>query len=141
MSNETIFDCTLGKDEIIRGYESFKRIFIKSKVIETRYLKCYLQFDDKILSPQLIKVGFTVSKKKVKKAYVRNRIKRLMKEAYRLEKHLLGSFNIGRKFSFIITINDSQSKSIDLLYKNGFLLFTEDMKLLFDKIRIVAERG
>jgi len=141
MSNDTIFDCTLGKDEIIRGYESFKRIFIKSKVIETRYLKCYLQFDDKIISPQLIKVGFTVSKKKVKKAYVRNRIKRLMKEAYRMEKHLLTSFNISKKFSFIVTISDSQSKSIDLLYKNGFQLFTEDMKLLFDKIRIVAGRG
>ncbi|MCX6157864.1 MAG: ribonuclease P protein component [Ignavibacteriota bacterium] len=141
MSNETIFDCTLGKDEIIRGYESFKRIFIKSKVIETRYLKCYLQFDDKIISPLPVKVGFTVSKKKVKKAYARNRIKRLMKEAYRLEKHLLSSFNISRKFSFIVTINDSQSKSIDLLYRTGFQLFTNDMKLLFDKIRIVAERG
>jgi ribonuclease P protein component len=141
MSNEINFDCTLGKDEIIRGYESFKRIFIKSKIIETRYLKCYLQFDDKITSPQSIKVGFTVSKKKVKKAYIRNRIKRLMKEAYRNGKHLLGSYNINKNFSFIVTINDAQSKSIDLLYKNGFSLFTIDMKLLFEKIRIVSERG
>ncbi len=141
MSNESKFDCTLGKDEIIRGYESFKRIFIKSKIIETRYLKCFLQFDDKIISPQIYKVGFTVSKKKVKKAFVRNRIKRLMKEAFRLEKHLLKSFNLERNISFIITINDSQTKSIDFLYKNGFQLFTGDMKLLFDKIRIAAERG
>ena len=141
MSNETIFDCTLRKDEIIRGYESFKRIFIKSKVIETRYLKCYLQFDDKITSPQLIKVGFTVSKKKVKKAFVRNRIKRLMKEAYRNEKHILNDFKSKYNFFFIVTINDSQAKSIDLLYKNGFGLFTNDMRLLFDKIRIAAEKG
>lgn len=141
MSNETKFDCTLGKDEIIRGYESFKRIFIKSKVIETRYLKCFLQFDDKILSPQLFKVGFTVSKKKVKKAFVRNRIKRLLKEVYRQEKHLLNSVKFEKKFSFIVTINDAQSKSIDLLYKNGFHLFTEDIKLLFGKIRIAAEKG
>jgi ribonuclease P protein component len=140
MSNETIFDCTLRKDEIIRGYESFKRIFIKSKVIETRYLKSYLQFDDKITSPQLIKVGFTVSKKKVKKAFVRNRIKRLIKEAYRNEKHILNDLKSRYSFSFIVTINDSQSKSIDLLYKNGFGLFTNDMRLLFDKIRIAAEK-
>lgn len=141
MSNEIIFDCTLRKDEIIRGYESFKKIFIKSKVIETRYLKCYLQFGDKITSPQIIKVGFTVSKKKVKKAYVRNRIKRLIKEAYRNEKHLLYEFNVKRPFAFLLTINDSQAKSIDLLYKNGFSLFTNDMKLLFEKIRTVADKG
>jgi len=141
MSNEIFFDCTLRKNEIIRGYESFKRIFIKSKVIETRYLKCYLQFDDKISSPHSIKVGFTVSKKKVKKAYIRNRIKRLMKETYRNSKHLLESYKINRDFSFIVTINDSQAKSIDLLYRNGFGLFTVDMKLLFDKIRVVAEKG
>ena len=141
MSNETIFDCTLRKDKIIRGYESFKRIFIKSKIIEARYLKCYLQFDDKITSPQLIKVGFTVSKKKVKKAFVRNRIKRLMKEAYRNEKHALNDLKSRYNFSFIVTINDSQSKSIDLLYKNGFSLFTNDIRLLFDKIRIVVEKG
>jgi len=141
MSNETIFDCTLRKDEIIRGYESFKKIFIKSKVIETRYLKCYLQFDDKITSPQLIKVGFTVSKKKAKKAYKRNRIKRLMKEAYRHEKHLLSGYNIKNNFAFVVTVNDSQSKSIDLLYKNGFSLFRIDMKLLFEKISTAAEKG
>jgi len=141
MSNETIFDCTLRKDEIIRGYESFKKIFIRSKVIETRYLKCYLQFNDKITSPQSNKVGFTVSKKKVKKAFIRNRVKRLMKEAYRNEKHILTGYGLHRYFSVIITINDSQAKSIDLLYKNGFHLFTDEMKLLFDKIRIVAEKG
>jgi hypothetical protein len=64
-----------------------------------------------------------------------------MKEAYRNGKHLLGSYNINKNFSFIVTINDAQSKSIDLLYKNGFSLFTIDMKLLFEKIRIAAERG
>jgi ribonuclease P protein component len=141
MSDETIFDCTLKKDEIIRGYESFKKVFIKSRVIETRYLKCYLQFDDKITSPQLIKVGFTVSKKKVKKAYVRNRIKRLIKEAYRNEKYLLVENKFQKQLTFILTINDLQTKSVDLLYKNGFKLFTGDMIELFEKIRIAEERG
>ena len=141
MSNPAIFDCTLRKDEIIRGYESFKKIFIRSKVIETRYLKCFLQFDNNITSPLSVKVGFTVSKKKVKKAYIRNRIKRLIKEAYRNEKHLLGTYNFKKNLSFIMTVSDSQSGSIDLLYKNGFKIFTDEMKLLFEKISILTDKG
>ena len=85
MPYDNEIDRGLRKDELLRGYDSFKNIFLKSKVIDTGYLKCYLQFNNFSASPQSRKVGFTVSKKKVRKAFARNRIKRLLKEAYRNE--------------------------------------------------------
>lgn len=133
MSYDREIDRSLGKNEIIRGYESFKKVFASSKVFVNGYLKCYLQLDNDLTSPQSLKVGFTVSKRKVKKAFVRNRIKRLLKEAYRNEKHrLLMKQNI----KIIFTISDAGSNSINLLYKSGFILFTENMRSMFETINI-----
>lgn len=82
------------------------------------------------LSPadgERLKVGFSASAKNFKKAVDRNRIKRLMREAYRLQKndlqmHLLAS-----------------QKSLHL-----FIIFTgkelPDYKLIFDKTATVLKR-
>jgi ribonuclease P protein component len=134
MSYDTDSDRSLSKEEILRGYDSFKNVFRKSKIIETRYLKCYIQFEDENSSPQAIKVGFTVSKKKAKKAYVRNRIKRLLREAYRNEKNGL---TVRRNTVLIYSISDTKNNSIDNLYRNGFRLFTDDMKEINEKIKMM----
>lgn len=131
MSYDTVFDRSLGKDEIIRGYDSFKKVFARSKVFEIEYLKYYFQLDNDLTSPQSLKVGFTVSKRKVKKAFVRNRIKRLIKEAYRNEKHRL---LIKQNIKIIFTISESGANSINLLYKSGFALFTENMRSIIETI-------
>ena len=82
----------LEKSEIIRGYKSFEAIFNDSKQFKTNLLTGYLKANKISLltrkSPQnSIKVGFIVSKKKFRKASRRNRIRRLMRESYRLNKH------------------------------------------------------
>ena len=131
MSYDSEFDRSLGKNEILRGYDSFKNVYIRSKVLEAGYLRCFLQIDNNFTSPQSLKVGFTVSKRKARKAFQRNRLKRLIKEAYRNEKHrLLHKENI----KIIFTLSDSGVKSLNILFKYGFKLFSNNMHNVFDSI-------
>lgn len=133
MSQQTQHGFGLGKDEILRGFEAYKKVFRNSKIAETKYLKLYYQKTDFRLSPQLmIRVGFTVSKKKLKGAVRRNRIKRLLKEAYRLNKHILYcKAGIG-PMDMILTVNEK--RGFEEMLRNGFRLFSGDIKNIFDKI-------
>ncbi len=133
MSQQTQHGFSLGKDEILRGFEAYKKVFRNSRIAETKYLKLYYQKTDFKLSPQLIiRVGFTVSKKKLKGAVQRNRIKRLLKEAYRLNKHLLyGRPGIG-PMNMILTVNDK--RGFEDILRNGFRHFNGDIKNIFEKI-------
>lgn len=89
----------LKKDEIIRGYNSFKNILTDSKIISNGFLKLNIQIkkeiseniDNQIYKDPLadVKVGFVVSKRIVRKASLRNKLKRLARETYRTNKYLL----------------------------------------------------
>lgn len=70
----------LPKTEILRGKENFDLIFKKGKTVSSNLVSIiYLKAETR-------KIGFVVSKK-VKKAVVRNRYKRLLREIYRLNKN------------------------------------------------------
>ena len=51
-----------------------------------------------------MKVGFIVARKKVKKAVQRNRIKRLLRESYRINKNMFGTL---QNLNLIFSLNDS----------------------------------
>jgi ribonuclease P protein component len=90
---------SLGKKEIIRGYNSFRDILVNSKLITNSFLKLNIQVRKNITGSTEIKnfkdplnnvkVGFVVSKRIVKKASARNRMKRLAREAYRMNRNIL----------------------------------------------------
>ena len=90
----------LSKKEIIRGYNSFKNILVDSKLITNSFLRLNIQVKEEIKENKKfhiikdplnnVKVGFVVSKRFVKKASMRNRLKRLLREAYRINKNMLG---------------------------------------------------
>ncbi len=86
---------TLGKEEKLKSKIAIEQLFTDGNRIKSFPLQLiYLQNDHNSKFP--IKVAFTVPKRSVKLAVDRNRIKRLMREVYRKNKHL-----------FIEEINDS----------------------------------
>jgi len=121
----------LKKNEIIRGYNSFKNILVDSKIINNTFLRLNIQVKEEIKENgeiQIIKdplnnvkVGFVVSKRFVRKATMRNRLKRLAREAYRLNKNIL---NVPEKFQVKILLGFNESykenfKNLDLIIMNA----------------------
>ncbi|MFA5404458.1 MAG: ribonuclease P protein component [Ignavibacteria bacterium] len=129
----------LNKDEIIRGYNAFKNILTGSKVLSNGFLKLNIQIKKEIsenIGNQIyknplanVKVGFVVSKRIVKKASLRNRLKRLTRESYRLNKYLLIALNDYRVYLLF-----SYSENYKDTFKNlKFDDVNENTKLLLKK--------
>tara|TARA_R110000868_G_scaffold259361_15_gene517527 strand:+ start:15822 stop:16256 length:435 start_codon:yes stop_codon:yes gene_type:complete len=77
---------TLPKSQILRGRRNFQQLFSSSRFINTPTIT--LRFAPNTSSDEGFQIGF-ISPKKIGNAVQRNRSKRLMREAYRLHKHLL----------------------------------------------------
>jgi ribonuclease P protein component len=113
----------LKKNEILRGYNSFKNILVDSKIITNSFLRLNIQVKEygeiQIIKDPLnnVKVGFVVSKRFVKKAVMRNRLKRLTREAYRLNKNIL---EVPEKLhvKMIFGYNESHKNNFDSLDLN-----------------------
>ncbi|KUO66442.1 MAG: ribonuclease P protein component [Lutibacter sp. BRH_c52] len=115
---------TLGKDEKLKSRKLIEHLFAEGKRVKSFPLQLiYLKISHDSEFP--VKVGFSVPKKVVKLAVDRNRIKRMMREAYRLNKYLI-SENIKEPyiFMFIYTAKD-ELKYTDLeeIFKKVFVKF------------------
>jgi ribonuclease P protein component len=130
----------LKKSEIIRGYNSFKDILANSKLITNSFLRVYIQVnrdykgtgESKIFKDPLanVKVGFVVSKRIVRKASQRNRLKRLSREAYRLNKNLL-SIHPEKEIFLLFGFNESFKENLNNL---EIEIVKANMRMLLQKI-------
>ena len=108
-NNVFFADNKLPKTDIIRGHEAFSKVFESSGKTNCGFLRAYVSENKtNFNSPSLsIKAGFVVTKKRIKSAVLRNRVKRLLREAYRLEKTGIPSSSVKNNFEIIFTLSDS----------------------------------
>ncbi len=103
----------LRKSEIYRGKHDFKAVHSKGKSFANHALVVLVVNDERYNG----KVGFAAGKK-LGNAVVRNRVKRLMREAYRLNKNSLrrdcGMILVGRKFLVTAKFQDAQKAFLDI---------------------------
>lgn len=104
---------SFNKIEKLKSVKLIEQLFDEGKSISVFplrmvYLSCSFEEDVKL------KVGVSVSKRNFKRAVDRNKIKRLLREAYRLNKHVYFN-NIATQYAFMILYIGSENPDINLL--------------------------
>lgn len=82
------------KEERLKSLKKIQFVINKGKVIRFGCIKVHwmtlpVDVDSDLTKVSFLKAGFSVPKKKIKRAYGRNQIRRKMKEIFRLRKKLL----------------------------------------------------
>lgn len=94
----------LHKNERLHSKKLIKELFDKGSSFFLYPFKVMV-FEINFDIPETYQVLFSVSKKKLKKAVDRNLIKRRMREAYRLNKQILGEMTEGKKIIGLIYVS------------------------------------
>lgn len=88
--NTKIKKLILPRSEIIRGYGTFEKIMNGPLVFSKGTLSFFLKHKSFVYKDppmNCYKVGFIVSRKKIKSSVKRNRIRRILRELFRLNKY------------------------------------------------------
>lgn len=109
---------TLSKSEKLKNETIISALFSEGKGLSNFPIKIiYKKVDLKQINSQ-VQVCFSVPKRNIKKATERNRIKRLLRECYRLNKNLFYE-NLAKrevKLAIIIIYLDKKEHNFHLLY-------------------------
>jgi len=100
---------TFNKQEKLKSKKLIERLFAEGKSVSSYPLKLlYLKVEHK--GEHLLQAGVSVPKRKVKSAVLRNRIKRLLREAYRKQKHIIYE-NCQDKYIFMFLYIDENEQN------------------------------
>lgn len=113
---------TLGKKERLKSRKLIEQIYLEGNSIKTFPLRMvYVQA--KHTSDFPVQAGFSVAKRNFKLAVHRNRIKRLLRETYRLQKEIVYN-NVSEPYVFMITYLGKEEMSYNELYQKMEKLLT-----------------
>lgn len=112
---------TYPKNERLKSKTTIGLLFSEGKSVSKYPLRLVYHVGE-AESEEKIKVGVSVSKKYFKKAVDRNYFKRVLRETYRLNKHLLGD-NLEQPYSFMLFYQSKDRLSYDEINTKTIQLF------------------
>ena len=119
VENSTNF--TYSRAEKLKSQKLFEKLFAEGKSVANfplRLIYVQAEFKDSVQ----IKAGVTVSKRNFKSAVKRNRIKRVLREAYRLNKSIVFNNSKGNYALLILYLGKEMPDSQDIHQKMTGLL-------------------
>ena len=127
---------TLGKEERLKSKKLIERLYKEGNSVKAFPLRMiFLQTEHTSKFPS--QVGVSVPKRNFKRAVDRNRIKRLMRESYRLQKEIVYN-NLEKPYVFMISYIGKEECTYEALFLTMETLLTlfvnETKKTKNDKI-------
>jgi ribonuclease P protein component len=122
-----------GKEEKLKSRKSIDELFARGKSFTITPVRVSYKFSSSE-SPSL-QAGVTVSKKYFKKAVDRNRIKRLLREAYRLQKNDLKQLTIEKGLTAHVFFMYNGKEMTD------FQVISESMKKCLLRLQKIANEN
>lgn len=119
-SMDSITDCSFGRQERLKSKEQIGQLFAEGKQLSVFPIKLIYRSVETQDVP--IKTAVTVSKKNFKSAVHRNRIKRLLREAYRLHKHTVFNNTEGNFAFLFLYLGKEMPASVEIHSKMKLLL-------------------
>ena len=130
---------TLGKNERLKSRKQIEQLFSEGKKFTVTPFRVFYLFQSSVITDHLIfklQFGVGVSVKNFKKAVDRNRIKRLTREAYRLQKNELAEKLklSGRKLNVFFIYTDKEIPDFNLVKDKVALILKKFEKIVDENI-------
>ncbi|MDA9087104.1 ribonuclease P protein component [Polaribacter sp.] len=126
---------TLGKQERLKSKKLIEKLYAEGDSVKIFPLRMmYVQTAHTSEFP--CQVGVSVAKRNYKLAVDRNRLKRLMRETYRLQKQIVYN-NLDEPYVFMISYIGRE----EIKYKDLYLKMEKLLTLFIDKVKVKANEN